>query len=167
MLRSTSVDDQINPVIGAQAIFGPAQHLPSDQTIAVAKDKQLPLGNDLVFVLVAVLRQHGHIANVLTHISGTDWRKVEMSFRMILDPRTSSHNLTPLARNILELLCADRGITGRIMKPYVRALLSAVLGAEAAGRLMRRIDALFHELQSQARQANWHHRIAQRWRDSQ
>ena len=151
MLRPIIVRDQINPMIGAKVSFEPAQHLPSDRTKAVAEAKQLPLDDDLAFVLIGAFRQHGHISNVLTHISGTDWRKVEQALRMIVDPHASSHHLSPLARNIAELLCADRGVTGRITKPYFRSLLSAVLGAEAAARVIRRIDVLFQELQRSGR----------------
>ncbi len=34
------------------------------------------LPDNLAFVVVAVLRRHGHISNVLTHISGGNWTKV-------------------------------------------------------------------------------------------
>ena len=75
-------------------------------------DREIAVG-DLAFLVVAAFRRHPHINNVLTHISGANWQRVEQAQRAILNPLTASRDLTPLARNILDLMCADRGVTGR------------------------------------------------------
>ena len=72
---------------------------------------------DLAFLVVAAFRRHPHINNVLTHISDANWERVEQALRAILDPLAASRDLSPLARNIVDLMCADRGVTGRILKP--------------------------------------------------
>ena len=100
---------------------------------------------DLVFCVVAAFRRHPHLNNVLTHISGASWSRVEEALRVILDPRTGSRDLSPLARNIVDLMCADRGVTGRILKPYYRDLLTNVLGPRVAARLIANVTCLFLE----------------------
>src|SRR5262245_59044253 len=73
---------------------------------------------DLGFRIFAAFRAHPHISNVLTHISRSNWSQVECALNAILDPTTTSDRLSPLAHNILDLMCAERGITGKILKPY-------------------------------------------------
>ncbi len=104
-----------------------------------------PSLDELAFRIAVGFRQHGHIGNVLTHICGRDWTGLEHELRRILNPESIGPEPSPLARNILELLCADRGVTARIMRPYFRRLLTAILGDDAAIRLVHRIDAAFAE----------------------
>jgi NAD-dependent dihydropyrimidine dehydrogenase PreA subunit len=66
----------------------------------------------LAFKLVALLRADGLLCNVLTHISSGDWCVVEQAILTILDPRASPEKLSKLARNMLELLSDDLGMTG-------------------------------------------------------
>lgn len=106
---------------------------------------------DLVFCVVAAFRRHPHLNNVLTHISGASWSRVEEALRVILDPRTGSRDLSPLARNIVDLMCADRGVTGRILKPYYRDLLTNVLGPRVAARLIANVTCLFLEYEAATR----------------
>ena len=101
--------------------------------------------DDLVFSVVAAFRRHPHINNVLTHISEGSWSLVEQALRVILDPLAGSGDLSPLARNIVDLMCADRGIAGRILKPYYRDLLTNVLGPRIAALLVAHVTCLFIE----------------------
>ncbi len=108
--------------------------------------------DDFVFAVVAAFRRHPHINNVLTHISGASWERVEKALRVILDPLAGSRDLSPLARNIVDLMCADRGVTGRILKPYFRDLLAAVLSPRLAARLTAHVTCLFLESELTERQ---------------
>lgn len=98
--------------------------------------------DDLAFSLVAALHRHPHLSNVLTHISRASWPRIEHTLRVILDPATQRRDLTPLARNMLDLMVAQRGDTGRIFKPYFGALLVAAAGATEAETLLSRIHRL-------------------------
>ena len=69
---------------------------------------------------------------------------------MIVDPDTSGCDLSPLARNIIDLICADRGVTGRIVKPYYRQLLVGALGETIARRLITHVTYLFIESEAVA-----------------
>ena len=112
----------------------------------LAKHEQLEIAvDDLVFSVVVAFRRHPHINNVLTHLSGASWSRVEQALNVILDPRTGSRDLSPLARNIVDLMCADRGVTGRILKPYCRDLLTTVLGERVAVHLITHVTCLFLE----------------------
>ena len=102
---------------------------------------------ELPFRMLVAFRVHPHLSNVLTHISGANWAKVEGSLKSILDPAATSGGLSPLAQNIIELMCADRGITGRIMKPYFHAVLHALLEPNRAAQLILHITTLFLELE--------------------
>jgi hypothetical protein len=101
--------------------------------------------DNLVFCVAAAFRGHPHINNVLTHISGANWNAVEKALHVILDPRAGSHDLSPLARNIVDLMCADRGVTGRILKPFYHERLVALLGDQVASRLIAHVTSLFLE----------------------
>ena len=101
--------------------------------------------DDLVFHVAAAFRGHPHINNVLTHISGADWNAIEAALRAILDPGTGSRDLSPLALNIIDLMCADRGITGRVVKPFYRDLLQNLLGNDMSSRFITHITSLFLE----------------------
>jgi hypothetical protein len=107
--------------------------------------------DDLVFHVAAAFRGHPHINNVLTHISGANWNAIEAALRAILDPSTGSRDLSPLARNIIDLMCADRGITGRIVKPFYRDLLKHLLGNDMSSRFITHITSLFLESEIAAR----------------
>ena len=109
--------------------------------------------DDLVFTVVAAFRRHPHINNVMTHISGARWERVEQVLRVILDPLAGSRDLSPLARNIVDLMCADRGVTGRILKPCFRDLLATVLSPRLAARLTAHVTCLFLEFEAAERQA--------------
>jgi hypothetical protein len=106
---------------------------------------------DLVFSVVAAFRRHPHINNVLTHISGASWSRVEQSLHAILDPCAGSHDLSPLARNMVDLICADRGVTSRILKPCYRELLTTALGDRVASRVIAHVTCLFLEYEVAAR----------------
>lgn len=106
--------------------------------------------DELAFRMLVALRVHPHLGNVLTHVSGADWTRVERSLKAILDSATTSDSLSPLERNMVDLICADRGITGRIMKPYFHAALNRVLERDHAERLIRHLNALFLELEWKA-----------------
>jgi hypothetical protein len=109
--------------------------------------------DDLVFCVVAAFRRHPHINNVLTHISEASWSRVEQALRVILDPRAGSGDLSPLARNIVDLMCADRGVTGQILKPYYRDLLTNVLGPRMATHLIAHVTCLSLEYEVATRPA--------------
>jgi uncharacterized protein (DUF2249 family) len=111
-----------------------------------------PSIGELAFRVLVAFRLHPHLSNVLTHISGANWAKMERSLNSIFDLTTPSGSLSALDQNIVDLMCADRGITGRIMKPYFQAVLRRVLEPDHAQRLIRHIDALFLELEWKAQQ---------------
>lgn len=100
----------------------------------------------LAAIVVASFRAHGHICNVMTHISGARWDSVEEAIRVILDPRAGKPEMTPLAENIVDLLCAERGVTGRIVKPYFETLLTRLLPIEVAARMCAHVACLCDEL---------------------
>ena len=117
----------------------------------MAAHPELSIG-ELAFRVRVAFRVHPHLSNVLTHISGANWAKVEQSLNSIFDVTTTSGSLSSLEQNIVDLMCADRGITGRIMKPYFHAVLRRVLEPDRAERLIRHIDTLFLELEWKAQQ---------------
>jgi hypothetical protein len=152
MLGEIDVLDETSLRMEIEATFEPAHRSRGDEGTATVEAERLPSLDDLVFSVVAAFRQHGHISNVLSHISGSNWGKVEQALRSILDPHVGSRDLSPLAQNIIDLMCADRGVTGRIMRPYFRRLLDAILKPEVAARFARHITVLFLELECKARQ---------------
>ncbi|WP_040297725.1 hypothetical protein [Afipia sp. 1NLS2] len=104
---------------------------------------------ELAFRIFAVFRGHPHISNVLTHISRANWAQVERELNIILNPTTTG-GLSSLARNIVDLMCAERGVTGKILKPYFHAALQRLLGPDEAEQLIRHVEALFLELEWKA-----------------
>jgi hypothetical protein len=112
---------------------------------------ELPIG-ELAFRVLAAFRVHPHLSNVLTHISGANWAKVERSLNSIFDLTRTSGSLSPLDQNIIDLMCADRGITGRIMKPYFHTDLHRVLEPNHAELLIRHVTAQFLEREWKAQQ---------------
>lgn len=99
----------------------------------------------LAFTVVAMLRAHPHLSNVLTHISRGNWSQVEQALGVILNPDAHSTRLSPLARNIVDLMCADQGVTGRMFKPYYQDLLTGILGKSVARRLIANVTSLYVE----------------------
>lgn len=95
---------------------------------------------------VIALRRHPHLNNVLTHISGSNWTKLEQALAAVLDPSTRPRDLPSLARNLLDLLCADRGVTGRIMKPYFHEWLALALPEPQAERIIANTARLFAQV---------------------
>jgi hypothetical protein len=104
--------------------------------------------DDLSFALVALLRAEGHLCNVLTHIASGDWRAVEQAIVAILSPRTSSKKLSDLARNILELACDNRGVTGRIMGPFFFDAILRIAGKAEGKRLEKKLRRLRRRISS-------------------
>jgi len=98
--------------------------------------------------LVADLRSHPHLCNVLTHVGGANWNRIERSLRIILHPAASPDNLTPLAQHILELMCSERGVTGRVLKPYLHELFAKGLPRPIRNRVLGHIAHLFEALQA-------------------
>ncbi len=111
MLRNINDFDQVDgPWLGtstnvrtncSQIHPAPADSTPADY----------PSFDELALRIAVAFRQHGHIGNVLTHICGRDWTGLEHDLCRILDPKSVGAELSPLARNVLELLCANRGVT--------------------------------------------------------
>lgn len=102
---------------------------------------------ELTFRIFAAFRAHPHINNVLTHISRARWGEVEQSLNRILDLSTTSEGLSPLEENIIDLMAGERGITGKILKPYFQAALRRLLEPDRAERLIRHVNALYLELE--------------------
>lgn len=115
--------------------------------------RRAPLATpELAFRVFAAFRAHPHVNNVLTHISRADWAGVERALNVILDPATVGEGLSPLAGNIVELMSAERGITGRILKPYFHGVLNRLLGPALAERMIVHVEVLHLEREWQARQ---------------
>ncbi|MGH6680759.1 MAG: hypothetical protein ACREDL_17940 [Bradyrhizobium sp.] len=102
---------------------------------------------ELAFRILAAFRAHPHINNVLTHISRAKWGELEQSLNRILDVSTTTDGLSPLEENIIDLMAGERGVTGRILKPYFQAALRRLLGPSRAARLLRHVSALYLELE--------------------
>lgn len=116
----------------------------------VCKTRDQPTTSDLAFRVFAAFRAHPHISNVLTHISRSNWPQVERALNVILDP-AASEELSPLAQNIVDLMCAERGVTGRILKPYFHGVLERIVDPHGAERLIGHIEALFAEIERKAK----------------
>lgn len=100
----------------------------------------------LVRILVAAFRNHGHVGNVFTHISGARWDRIGEALSEILNPNADHRKLNPLARNILDLLCANRGVTGRLAKPFFEEMVFRLLPGELAMAQCRHVNDLFDEI---------------------
>lgn len=112
-----------------------------------------PLSTEqLAFSIFAAFRAHPHINNVLTHISRADWARVEQALNSIMDLTANSNNLPPLEQNIIDLMCADRGITGRLLKPYFHAALYRLVGPKVAERIIHHVETQFVEIERMAQQ---------------
>jgi Family of unknown function (DUF6522) len=98
--------------------------------------------NELMAILVAVLRGHGHLCNVLTHVGRGNWRSIEAAIGAILAPRTRPSHLDPVARNVLELICDGRGVTGPIMRGVFFDIIDRGVSRYQASRLKGKIRRL-------------------------
>lgn len=131
----------------------PEKIRPSLPDLTAQRADPEPALDDLATRVAAAFRRHPHINNVLTHISGANWSRVAQALKSILNPRAESRELSPLACNLLDLMCADRGVTGRILKPYYRDQLSAMVGPDGADRCIAHITRLFTAREAAAREA--------------
>ncbi|MBC7281625.1 hypothetical protein [Hoeflea sp.] len=102
----------------------------------------------LALALVASFRAHSHINNVMTHISGARWDHIEHALCAILDPVAAPAGISRLEANILDLLCAERGVTGRILKPYFCSVLERLLPPGPPVSLQAHVQALHEAAQS-------------------
>jgi hypothetical protein len=106
--------------------------------------------DDLVEWLVAAFRGHPHVCNVMTHISGARWERIAQALRAILCPAAIRDDLSPLAQNIVELMWAERGVAGRILKPYLHEQFARILPGPVADHLLLHIAGLCGALQAGA-----------------
>lgn len=118
--------------------------------LAASESRSEPSSAELAFRIFAALRAHPHINNVLTHISRAKWAELEKSLDHILDLATTSDGLSPLEENIIDLMVGERGVTGRILKPYYQAALHRIVEPGRAERLIRHVDVLYLELEWKA-----------------
>lgn len=95
--------------------------------------------------LVAAFRRHPHINNVMTHVALGRWDRVEDALAAILAAPANAGALSPLARNLLELMWGEAGVTGRILKPLFLERCRRHLSPESAEASVRWIAALFTE----------------------
>jgi hypothetical protein len=109
--------------------------------------------DELAYRTLIAFREHSHINNILTHISGANWRRVEQELRAIFEPATEPAGLSALSRNMLDLICAERGVTGRILKPLFESFLRGLLERELAERTIWRVSALYRGVDRKAREA--------------
>ena len=98
--------------------------------------------DELAYRTLVAFRGHSHTNNVLTHNSGGNWGRVEEELRVIFEPATEPADLSDLAHNILDLMCAERGVTGRILKPLFQSFVRGLLEHELAEGTIRRVSAL-------------------------
>lgn len=89
--------------------------------------------DDLVRTTVAAFRRlltGGNVQTVCRRQSGKGQR-----LRDVFDPIGRNEAFSPLAANIVELLCAERGASAPALKTYFHAVLGKRLSLEAATRL--------------------------------
>lgn len=131
----------------------PSQGFPPQTLQRHVLETRTPLStSELAFRIFAAFRAHPHISNVLTHISHARWTEVERALNTILDPTASADALSPLEQNIVDLMCAERGVTGKILKPYFHAVLFRLTEPSGAQRLILQIEILFLELERKTAQ---------------
>jgi hypothetical protein len=90
------------------------------------------------------------VNNVLTHVSRGDWTAVERSLLRIFDPATTGAELSSLEQNLVDLMQADGGETGRILKPFLRERLGQLIEAEQVGDVLAHVEILFVQSQRTA-----------------
>lgn len=103
---------------------------------------------DLVRTVVAAFRSQPHVNNVLTHLCGGKWERVGQSLHITLNPLATLNDLSPLDENLIELTCAERGVTGRMLKPYFHALLAKAEPPRTAAYLRTHVLRLLLEMQA-------------------
>lgn len=106
---------------------------------------------ELAFRMVVAFRIHPHSNNVLTHTTGREWSEVERSLRMLLDPSRTGAARSSIEANPLDLMCVERGITGRIMKPYADEALFKIAGRRLARRLIQNLAGSLNSGREQCR----------------
>lgn len=144
MFHSTTFDRSTRLPVAAEAALGRLIVGDGDGRSAIAIEK-------LAFEMLVAFRAHPHINNVLTHVSGGDWGKIEQALRTLFDVSAPRGVRAPIETNLLDLMCAERGVAGRIMKPYVHEVLNRIVGPHAAWPLIRRLTALCNSLEAQSR----------------
>jgi Family of unknown function (DUF6522) len=98
--------------------------------------------NELMAILVAVLRADGHLCNVLTDVGRGNWQSIEAAIGAILAPRTRPGHLDEMARNLLELICDGPGISGPIMQAVFFGTINREVSQHQATRLRSKIRRL-------------------------
>ena len=94
--------------------------------------------------LSSAIRRHPHLGNVMTHISSGRWPQVDEALQPLFMPARKTFLVSPLTHNILELICDNRGTTGRIMQPFFQAFLSRYLEDEDAKKIATWVRHLRH-----------------------
>jgi hypothetical protein len=92
--------------------------------------------------LTLAFKRHSHINNVMTHIAGGRWDRIDDALTTIFASSADTATLTPLARNLIDLLWAEGGTTGRIMKPFFLEICRTSLPPWLAQRCELGIAAL-------------------------
>jgi hypothetical protein len=98
---------------------------------------------EIAGTLTAAFRRHPHVGNVLTHLCGSQWRKIEEALRSIADPAVQWADLSPLSQNLVELMWAEHGVTGRILKPYLREFVARRFPQRTSDRFLCRLADLY------------------------
>jgi len=99
---------------------------------------------ELAACLIIDLRHHAHFNNVLTHASGAEWPLVLQTLTSLLDP-AAEVPADAFGRNLLELLCGERGVTGKMLKPWFTEWLGAACGTEIAQIRLAQLDGLYRQ----------------------
>ncbi len=128
--------------VSANICSAGTEHLRISPLSAAANGQTNVSASELAAGLLAAFRAHGHVCNILTHVSGGNWGEVERTLLLILDPSTSRADLTPLAENVLDLLLAENGVAGRVAAPYFQQTLLRLLPRNAAGRIWTHVASL-------------------------
>jgi hypothetical protein len=118
-------------------------HLPSSTTLGPEQPEHE--ARVLASVAVAAFRTHAPVRNAMMRISDGRWDRIEEALCVILDPRARRSEFTPLAENIVDLLCATRGLNGPVVKPWFRSLLDRLLPSGIAKRLCAQAVSLYGE----------------------
>ena len=77
--------------------------------------------------------------------AGARWDDIERALHVILNSVAVPFGLSRLEANIIDLICAERGVTGRIFKPYFEMLLTRLLPPVQVAHLQAHILSL-HEV---------------------
>lgn len=112
----------------------PDQITPADYIVSASGDRMKL--QDLAGMLIIELRHHGHFNNVLTHIFAADWRQAEASLARLLELDNES-DLSNCEADLVALLCGERGVTGKLMRPWMAVQLRRFVPNDCADRLER------------------------------